>query len=163
MTRLYDLPDSLKDDALTLVCGKLLGSGVSRQVYAYVPNEKDTVIKLEVSEGWHQNALEWHVWNSVKRGTDTKTKELKAWFAQCVQISSLGRWMLMERTYPVSLRELKKEIKKVPDVFTDLKVGNWGRLRNGRIVCHDYGTCLAIEHGLYNYRLRPAAWWEGEG
>jgi len=157
MTRLYDLPDSLKDDALTL-----LGSGVSRQTYVYTPNEKTTVIKLEVSEGWHQNTKEWHVWNAVKR-LEGKYKDLKDWFAPCVRISDLGRWLLMGRTYPVSLHELRKELPKVPDVLTDLKVGNWGRLPSGRIVCHDYGTCLAIEHGLYNYRLRPAKWWEGEG
>lgn len=162
MTCLYDIPDPLKDDAMTLVCGKLLGSGVSRQTYVYAPNEKNTVIKLEVSDGWHQNALEWHVWNAVKR-LEGKHKELRNYFAPCIRISDLGRWLLMARTYPVTIRELRKELPKVPDVLTDLKVGNWGRLTNGRIVCHDYGTCLAIEHGLYNYRLRPAKWWEGEG
>lgn len=164
MTKLYDLPISLKDDALTLICGTLLGSGASRQVYEYEPNKKDTVIKVEVGQGWHQNTKEWHVWQSLDRASDKRGEELKRWFAPVIRISDLGVWLLMARTTPVTLNELKKEVKKVPDVITDLKVGNFGRLPDGRIVCHDYGTCLAIEHGLYNYRLRPAKWWvPGEG
>lgn len=160
MTRLIDLPVSLKDDAMTLICGRLLGSGASRQTYEYAPNPKDTVIKVESTAGWHQNTMEWHVWHKVKECSDKKGSELRNWFAPVIRMSDLGVWLLMERTVPVTLRELKKEVKQVPDIITDLKVGNFGRLPDGRIVCHDYGTCLAIEHGLYNYRLRPARWWE---
>lgn len=160
MVKLYELPISLKDDALTLICGQLLGAGASRQTYEYAPNPKDTVIKVEQNAGWHQNAMEWHVWQSMKNKDDKRVAALRKWFAPVIRMSDLGVWLLMERTVPVTMRELKKEVKQVPDVITDLKVGNFGRLPDGRIVCHDYGTCLAIEHGLYNYRLRPATWWE---
>lgn len=159
VTTLYEMPISLKDDALTLICGKLLGSGASRQTYEYAPNPKDTVIKVEVNAGWHQNTKEWHVWQALKEHDDKGKDKLRDWFAPVVRMSDLGVWLLMARTTPVTLAELKKECPKVPDVITDLKVGNFGRLHSGRIVCHDYGTCLAIEHGLYHWRMRQAKWW----
>lgn len=154
MTSLYDLPTSLKDDALTLICGEHLGSGASRAVYLYGPNPTDTVVKIETARGWHQNAQEWAVWHAIKH-----SKKLKPWFAPCIQMSDLCVYLLQERTHPVTLAELQRELPKVPQIFTDLKVANWGRLRKtGKIICHDYGNCFATEMGT-QYRLKTAEWW----
>lgn len=150
--QLYDLPTSLKDDLLTLVCGEYLGAGCSRQVYWY---NSDTVIKIEVGKGWHQNAKEWHVWESVKN-----CEKLSPWFAPCIRMSDLCVYLLQARTQPVTLRELQREVPKVPVMFTDLKIGNWGRLGD-RIVCHDYGSCLATEYGM-SYKMKTAKWWAPE-
>jgi hypothetical protein len=150
--KLYDLPTSLKDDVMTLTCGELLGSGVSRQVYLYVPNPTDTVIKLQTDTRF-QNQREWAVLESVK-----EAPELRKWFAPCICISDLGVWMLQERTTPVTLAELNRDVPKVPRFFTDLKAGNWGRIGK-RYVCHDYGTALTTENGLTT-RLKVAKWWD---
>lgn len=153
MASLYDLPTPLKDDGLTLICGEHVGTGASRTVYLYEPNPTNTVVKVETTRGWHQNAKEWAVWHSVK-----EHKKLKLWFAPCIRMSDLCVFLLQERTHPVTLRELKKELPKVPQIFTDLKAGNWGRTEAGRIVCHDYGNCLATETGM-TCRLKTANWW----
>lgn len=151
--KLYDLPTPLKDEAITLICGEYIGEGVSRSVRAYAPSPTDTVLKLEASIGSFQNAREWAVWQAVK-----DAPELRKWFAPCIRISDLGVWMLQERTQPVTLKELLEKVPKVPAFFTDLKVGNWGRLGD-RYVCHDYGTALTTENGLTT-RMKRAKWWD---
>jgi hypothetical protein len=150
---LQELPIAAKDDALTLLCGELLGAGASRHVYTYVPNPTDTVIKVEMERRWFQNVKEWMVWEAVRH-----VDHARPWFAPAIRISEFGVFMLQERTRPVTLAELRKELPRVPAFFTDLKVGNWGRVGK-RIVCHDYGTCLTVENGLTR-RMKRADWWE---
>lgn len=141
-------------DAFTLLCDELLGRGQGREVYA-VPFDRTLVVKLETvgKVQKFQNAAEWIVWESVQHDT-----RLARWFAPCVSISYSGLWLLQRRTSPVTLAELRKELPQVPASFTDLKVGNWGRL-NGRIVCHDYGTAMTTQNGVTT-RLKRAHWWE---
>lgn len=149
---IIDLVLTAKHDGLTLMVGKLLGSGMSREVYEYQPNPTDTVVKVETSVCF-QNVKEWLVWKAVK---DAKVHA--RWLAPCIRISDYGGWLMMARTRPVTLDELKRELPRVPTFLTDLKVGNWGRLGK-RIVCHDYGTSLITENGL-STRMKRANWWE---
>ncbi len=103
---LQELPIAAKDDALTLLCGELLGAGASRHVYTYVPNPTDTVIKVEMERRWFQNVKEWMVWEAVRH-----VDHARPWFAPAIRISEFGVFMLQERTRPVTLAELRKELQ----------------------------------------------------
>lgn len=140
-------------DALTLLAGKKLGSGVSRDVFECAFDPTLVVKSEDNARSRFQNQREWAVWQAVEQ-----SKVISRWFAPCVAISYAGIWMLQKRTEPVTLKELRKALPRVPLVFTDLKAQNWGRL-DGRIVCHDYGTALTTEHGL-SHRTKKAEWWE---
>lgn len=154
MTALQDVPVSVKDDAITLLCMTRVGSGVSRDVYACTLNPEKWVVKVETdADGRFQNVAEHLVWEAAQYMND-----LKRWFAPVVNISDMGRWLVMERTSPVTLEELKRKVKQVPACFTDLKPSNWGKIGT-RYVCHDYGVNMVTENGL-NARLRKAEWWE---
>lgn len=152
MTAIQDVPNIMLQDMATMFAGQLIGSGMSRNVYSYALTG-DYVIKFEFGEHEFQNTKEWLVWLHVK-----EVKNIAAWFAPCNQISHMGRWLLQRRTKPVTIAELRKELPRVPAVFSDLKVGNWGRLGK-RIVCHDYGTCLITQEGV-STKTRRADWWE---
>lgn len=147
----FSLP--IINDLMKLTLGQQLGRGVYRQVYEHGQN-KNLVLKInnpDVDVNF-ANAKEWEVWMAVKE------TNLNGWFAPCTDISFGGLAMIQHKTAPMTLEELKKECPKVPAFFTDLKVGNWGRLL-GKIVCHDYGNLLTVEKGLTK-RLRVADWWE---
>lgn len=152
MTAIADLPRIFMDDMATLFAGKLIGSGISRNVYTFGHNA-DYVLKVEYSQGYYQNTAEWLIWERV-RGV----KAIADWFAPCNSISDMGRWLIQRRTTAVTIDELRKKVPRVPVFFTDLKVGNWGRLGK-RIVCHDYGSALVTEYGLTS-RMKKADWWE---
>lgn len=137
------------EEAFNLLCGDLIASGMSRHVYT-CPIVPDCVVKVE-ARPWFQNVQEDHVWHRV---SETKFGQ---WFAPVRWLSPYGRVLVMERTMPVGMTELPK---KVPAFFTDLKRQNWGRLPNGRIVCHDYGTHLMLERGMTS-AMRTADWYEG--
>lgn len=148
--KLEDAPTSIKDDALTLLCLNLLGTGISRQVYTCTIDPLKLVVKAEVeSIGYFQNVKEYLVWDSVK-----EVKAIADWFAPCVNISDNGRWMVQMRTQPARAEELPE---RIPRLFTDCKISNWGWY-DGRIVCHDYGTCLITENGITAH-MKKADWW----
>lgn len=151
---LYYLPPAVKDQALSLICGKELGRGISRTVYVFAP-DSSKVVKIEHNQLRNQNASEYSFWCALK-----DHRQLERWFARVYLASEANSLILQERTQPVTLAELKAKCPKVPRLFSDLKVGNWGRIGR-RYVCHDYGTALVTEHGLNNgSKLRKADWWE---
>jgi hypothetical protein len=140
-------------DVLTFIAGEYLGAGASRDVWV-CGWDPELVVKRETINPKHrfQNHAEYAVWESVK-GT-----EHERWFAPILHVSDSGLWSLQRRTRPVTLEQLRRELPLVPAFFTDLKTGNWGRLKNGRIVCHDYGLLLTAHRGL-NGRMKRAKWW----
>lgn len=138
-------------DALTLLCGDLIGSGISRQTYECRTNA-DYVVKVQTDTERFQNQMEWLVWEAARW-----QPKLRRWFAPCASISDCGLWLLQARTEPVSLKELKRRVPRVPKCFTDLKADNWGRL-GSRLVCHDYGTIMVAQYGL-TASMKRAEWW----
>ncbi len=140
-------------DGIRFLIGRKLGGGCTREVYVYAGNE-DFVVKIETeSSDMFQNVIEYDLWKDAQHHPD-----MRKWLAPCIRISPHGNYMIQERTMPVTLKELKKRIKMVPVWCADLKDANWGRLPNGRIVCHDYGT-----HGANRFtsqRLQKAHWWD---
>lgn len=138
-------------DALTLVCGDLLGSGSCREVYG-CKLDSQYVVKVERWGTRFQNPLEFSIWEVVK-----DDKALARWFAPVTHISDAGLWMIQRLTMPVTVAELQRELPRVPAFFTDLKALNWGRM-DGRIVCHDFGLLMTTERGLSAKRMRKADW-----
>ena len=133
--------------------GKELGSGMNREVYEYGGNPQ-FVVKIEVNpNGYFQNVMEYNFWDAVRDAPD-----MLKWIAPCVRISPHGNYLIQERTMPVTLKELQKKLPKVPTYLSDFKEPNWGRLPNGRIVCHDYGTHRAV--GACSTKLVKAHWWD---
>lgn len=140
-------------DGIRFLCGEMLGAGISREVFVY-DNNDEFVIKVETEADYRfQNVTEYNFWNDVR-----EWPEVLRWIAPCVRISPHGNYLMQERTYPVTLEELKKQLPKVPTYLSDLKVGNWGRLPNGKIVCHDYGTHVGT--ACMSTRIVKADWWE---
>jgi hypothetical protein len=60
-------------------------------------------------------------------------------------------------------------LDKMPIYLTDFKRENYGVSvskppRKGKpgtrwLVCHDYGTSLMLEHGMYTTKTQKADWW----
>ena len=147
----------LFEEAYNLLCGSLLGTGMTRKVYecALLPGY---AVKVENVNGWFQNVLEWQTWNRVK---DTKASR---WFAECRWISPNGKVLIQERTIPAPATVFPG---KVPVWFTDLKRSNWGLVTAKRggpakefLVCHDYGTSLVLQEGTSTSRLKKADWYD---
>lgn len=140
-------------DGLRFLIGKKLGQGLNREVYEYAGNG-EYVVKIETNaNSYFQNVEEYNFWDAVR---DAPT--MLRWIAPCVRISPHGNFLIMERTTPVTLKVLEKKLPRVPFYMTDLKESNWGRLPNGKIVCHDYGTHRAV--GACSTRLVKAHWWD---
>jgi hypothetical protein len=152
VTAIQDVPNIMLQDMATMFAGQFIGSGLSRNVYEYGVSH-EYVIKFEFGHGDFQNTKEWLVWEYVR-----EVPNVAAWFAPCKQISHMGRWLIQRRTTPVTIDELRKELPRVPAHFTDLKVGNWGRIGK-RICCHDYGTSLITQEGVTT-KMRRADWWQ---
>lgn len=150
---LQDLPRLYVDDLLTLVLGKKLGNGISRQAYV-CKTAPNMVVKVETGVELFQNVREWLVWESVRHN-----KSIARWLAPVHYISDCGRWMYQSRTRPMKIDQLRKRVPKAPKFLTDLKTENWGEYK-GRVVCHDYGTALTAEYGITS-ALRKAHWWTG--
>ena len=136
------------EDLAMLLCKQKLGYGTGRNVFVYRPDPA-LVVKHEAGDGF-QNALEWEIWRQVQ---DDKT--LSKWFAPCVEISGMSQWLLQKRTFPVRQSDLPT---KVPAIFTDLKIQNWGWFEN-RPVCHDYGSMLVRLMSTATRKLVKADWW----
>jgi hypothetical protein len=142
--------ETLQLDALNLVAGAKIGSGLSRTVYEcrILPN---CVVKCEDSEDYFQNVLEWQIWQRVK-----EWPAAARWFAPCRFISPDGKLLIMERTIEPRAKDYPT---KMPVFLTDFKRTNYGMI-GGKLVCHDYGVSLVMEHGFYSKVMRRADWWD---
>lgn len=145
---------SAEREALGLLCGTLIGQGMSRSVYNcdILPG---SVVKVETTAGRFQNIIEWETWQMVS-GTPASR-----WFAACQWISPSGVILIQERTITPHPDDY---VDKVPVWFTDLKKSNWGMsaLRKDRLwlVCHDYGTSRMLQEGTITKRTKKADWYD---
>ncbi len=153
MNQWEDYNKSFLTDGIRFMCGELLGDGISREVFVYRGNA-NFVVKVEINTtARFQNVMEYNFWQDAKG-----CSEIMKWIAPCVRISPYGNWMIQERTMPVTLAELRKRHKRIPVWLSDSKDTNWGRLPNGKIVCHDYGIHLAVPS--MRAAMKKADWWE---
>ena len=137
----------ITQDLRALFCGKSLGEGISRQVFACCNQKPDAVIKFETDAHSFQNVMEHEVWTEVRHTEHAK------WFSPVLDISPNGVILLMRRTKPLTRDQLPE---RMPSFFTDLGMTNFGLL-DGQIVCHDYGLNLLMSMGL-SKRMRKADW-----
>jgi hypothetical protein len=125
-------------DFFELFVGEKLGEGCYRTVYRH-KLDRNLVIKFETGAHCFANIREWEVWNRVECTDHAR------WFAPCKWISASGVVLIQDRTKKITGDDLPHQ---VPTYFSDIKPANWGRLKNGEVVCHDYGQHLLIERGL---------------
>lgn len=138
-------------DLIDLMLGEQLGTGISRDVYVFRPNER-LVVKLERAHGgYFSNVREWTIWQAAE-GLDWARK----WLAEPRFISENGRVLIMERT--TIFAEGKRTPEKLPAWLTDYKPENygWGVL-HGNFVCHDFGSDIVTSNG-FTKRLRRVNW-----
>lgn len=144
-----ELPTSVTLDLVSSLCGKKLGSGMSREVFTWTPND-NLVLKLEVNPSGHfQNVMEWNTWRALQ-----ETKHC-GWLAPCVWISDCGTALLMHRTQPIREGE---EPMELPAWLQDHKRANYGTLL-GKVVCHDYGTNALLNHGAFSKKKHKPNWY----
>lgn len=130
MRRLTNHPKKQVRTAMEMLCGDLLGCGISRSTYA-LKYTNDKVIKLEVEgSDIFQNVVEYRTWNFIDY--DPKIRDF---FAPCYEISPCGSVLIQARTTP-----LPDDITEIdiPHFVGDFKRENLGML-DGRVVFHDYG------------------------
>jgi hypothetical protein len=130
-----------RQDIIVSMLGEKLGEGMSRKVFrlAFRP---DLVAKIEDRAQYFQNAIEWEVWKSVQ-GT-----AWEKWFAPCEDISPCGCVLIQRATTPLN-GDLPPSL---PNFFTDLKPGNFGRIGK-QVVAHDYAINLLLSRGLTSGRV----------
>lgn len=133
--------------ALGLLCGALLGEGMSRKVFV-CGMDPSLVVKVETGGGHFQNICEWNLWQAVQYQPDTAK-----WLAPCHHISPDGSVLIMARTSPLALHDYPDQ---VPMWLSDRKFCNFG-LYKGNFVAHDYGLHTALTHGTTK-RLTNAHW-----
>ena len=143
----FEFNEEISSDFFRVVTGKLLGTGQSRRVYECALNT-NLVVKVENPRWSFDNILEYDLWNEVRRD-----RNLRKWFAECHNISPCGRILIQDRTFMTD-----RFPQKIPVWFTDLHYQNFGRLRNGRFVCHDYAGHKATALGLKPMKMKKADW-----
>lgn len=140
-----NVSDSSKHELFRLICGDLIGSGVGRSVYTNTL-DSDLVIKFEENAGSFQNVMEWQTWEIVK---DT---QFAKWFAPCIAISPCGTVLVQKKT-----TRADKYPAELPAFLCDIKKSNYGVLKNGDFVCHDYGFHMLMEKGM-SKRMQKVSW-----
>lgn len=129
--------------------GEFIGRGHSRVVLTN-PLHDDSVVKLEVKGCAYTNIAEYAMW------TYLQDMEVSKFLAPCLDIGHGGTVLVQKRTQPISREDLPE---KIPAFLTDLKLSNWGRLPDGRVVCHDYAS--AFPHVIQReatMKMKKAKW-----
>lgn len=136
------------EDAFNLLCGKLIGEGIHRKVFA-CRLRPELVVKVEENEGFDRyfaNLQESKFWS------DNQYHEPVAkWLAPVEYLSPDCRILLQRRCDPVP--ESYELPPMLPHFLTDHKRENFGIL-DGRFVCVDYA--MTLQHP--NKQLRKASW-----
>lgn len=134
-------------DLVDLVCGAQIGRGEFRTVFEHRINP-EYVIKYDNKDN-RSNVFEYAMWQELE------FESISQWLAPTPWISPDGSWLIQRRTEPIRRSELPA---KVPAIFCDLKLENWGML-DGKPVCHDYGnSMLFVLARSYGSRLKRANW-----
>ncbi len=140
----------IEQELFDTLCGELIGSGVSREVYECII-DPTLVVKIEdVSDSDRQNIFEWETWREVKETTYAK------WFTPCVSLTAYGGILLQKRTKKPSKKSIYP--KRMPAFLGDFKYTNYGMYK-GRLRVHDYGRNLLMLEGLTG-KMRKVDWWD---
>lgn len=131
-----------------LMYGRLIGEGAYRKVYLNRLDPK-TVIKVEEGAQSFCNVKEWEIWQQLEEHSSHK------FLAACKAISPCGSVMIQERTSPIPMHDLPKQIPSF--LKSDLKSENWGWSLKKHPACHDYANARLMDH----VRLVNVQWLRG--
>ena len=123
--------DRLEDAFETLV-GEKIGSGAYRDVYTFLFDEKNWVVKVERGDYGFHNIGEYDIWRNYK-----DDKKVAKWLAPIKNIGPRGLVMIQRRTKP-----LVTDPRTLPAFLTDRKRSNYGTI-DGMVVAHDYGWIVS--------------------
>ena len=129
------------------ICGKWLGSGVYRDVYACA-FDKSLVVKIAKEGGREINLIENRIWWEIMQ------TPIEKWFAPVISCSDAGKYLLQKRVESLPKNQYPKEI---PAFFTDTKYSNFGMFE-GKFVCCDFGS-FNMWRGI-KLKLKKVEWWE---
>lgn len=147
-------PNVLRD-AMAMFCGEVIGVGIARIVYEFLPDPAK-VVKIETASCSFQNALEWTTWLQLS-GT-----RFEQYLAPCHMISPCGIALVQTRVDPLPPAEdAQLQGLRLPAFLTDFKRENYGMI-DGRVVAADYGSNLTINHGAFAARMRRVKWRTGQ-
>lgn len=145
--QVIDLPFAMQD--LVRFClGDFIRSGQYRMAFEW-NMRPNTVVKFCTADDCEANWNEYAVWQAVK---DTK---MSKWFCPVIDISPCGRFLLMERA--TEAEHTDKLPTKIPNIFTDIHIGNFGWL-NGQLVCIDYQFITRAVDLALNTNMRKVDW-----
>lgn len=150
---LYDVSQAMnapEKKLRKLLCGKLLGSGMYRDVYELRCNSKYVIkVEREPEICMFANITEFRNFINFKDWT-----LFNRWFAPCILINKTGTLLIQKRVYWDGKRR-KDYPTHVPYMFTDLKLKNFGWIGD-QFVCCDYSY---VREGFTNKKMRYAKWW----
>lgn len=133
---------------IKLICGEKIGSGLYRDIYILKQNPF-FVVKIErnMSQTAFSNACEWRNYINNKEWS-----WFSKWLAPCELINETGNILIQSR---ITHSGKEHYPKKIPSLFTDTKLGNFGFIMGTRqFVCCDYSFLLFCKPVL-----KKAAWW----
>lgn len=155
MIDLYNINAKQKDTllaALNSVClGKTLGTGSYRTVHELYDKFTGLVVKISTEHAHTSNVMERTIWLDHE-----KTKH-KKWLAGCFFLSDCGKALVQERLDIITSVNDPRLPKRIPRLFADTKVNNWGVDRNGVVKCVDYGNFNLLTNNPW--QLKKSEWW----
>lgn len=124
-----------------------IGSGMFRDVYDFKPDPRFVVkIERDPDKLSFANAMEFRNWVDNREWT-----LLGPWLAPCLIINPTGTILIQRKVDTVvGSKDLPE---KIPSLFTDKRVRNWGFL-DLKPVCFDYSFLLIGE----KFKLVKAHW-----
>ncbi len=131
-SNLDDLSKYSLSEFIEMMCGDLLGKGMSRTVYRHAHDETK-VIKIENVTNTFQNVVEWEIWR-----TNQYYDKVAKWLTPCRYISHSGTFLIMDYVKDVDKSQIPD---KLPSFMVDLKLDNMGII-NDQVVLRDYGSTL---------------------
>lgn len=127
--------------------GYKLSFGKYRDVYVLKDNP-NYVLKMQRSyeDGNFANAVEYRNWVNLRK------KPIGKYLAPCHTVSMDGAFLIQTRV--LQSQVIAHYPKKIPNLFTDNKIQNYGWIRD-QFVCCDYSYLLI---GV-QYKLKKVKWW----
>lgn len=132
-----------------VACGELLNRGVTRAVYIFKPDPR-YVVKYQYRTGF-DNIKEFEIYNELMY---REYRELRSYFAECLWISSCGKWLVQRRVR--HKKRINSYPEQIPHFFNDCKLTNYGWIGKRFVAC-DYANFDLIKG--FRKMNKKAHWW----
>lgn len=139
------------EDAFNLLCGRLIGRGISRKVFE-CRLRPEFVVKVEIIENDEARNFA-NVIEDKFYSDNEHYKPVAKWLAPIEFLSPDGRLMLQRRVQPINPDQIKDLPRLIPSFLTDVKTDNFGWFE-GRLVSVD----CAFSFSNPSTRLKKANW-----